>query len=66
MGIIRELLPDVSLECNDQDAIEWATEIVKNVYYGTGVPAREIIQHFCLLVRFRKTGRLPEEALREG
>ena len=63
--IYAELLPEVAIKASDEEAIKWATEIVKSVYYGTGISAEELIQHFCLLVQFRKTGRVPELVRKE-
>ena len=59
-----ELLPTIDIKAqDDKEAIEWATEIIKSVFYGTGIDSVELIKHFCLLVQFRKEGRLPAELL---
>ena len=58
------LYPEVNFACNnDEEAIKWATEIIKSVYYATGIDSVELIKHFALLVLFRKKGALPAELL---
>ncbi len=67
--IYRELLSNIQIKTSDEEAIKWATEIIKSVYSGTGISAEELIEHFCLLVHFRKTGRIPivqDGVLKEG